>query len=493
MWLRIPVLVGTLLFAVPVRADGIVACWRFNENGGLTAGDLSGNNIHGTLLGSPTSPGWTPGIHYSGLLFGDAIDYVQFEHNDLFNFTTGFTISFYIKAAPGQIGSGEGIATILDKSHGAVDFTGWAVEAHAIDNAAISFALGTNTSIVEPRIGGVLDNSWHHVAITVNLEPELRIRGYRDGTLVTDFADTSTFIANNARPLLIGAFWNGPTGPLARQFAGILDEVRIYDRLLTQCELNGLMNLSEPEDCDGNWLHDPCTSDIDDDSIIDVCDNCPLIPNYDQSDCDLNGIGDACEPDSDGDGAADPCDNCPLLYNPTQWDCDTNGVGDACQIADCVFGDSTCTDCNSNDIMDPCELNDELVKLVKPNPAANNDFGFSVAISGDTAIVGSDSINSGTARVFVFLNDTIIYQANLVGSSIAADDQFGYAVAISGSTAVVGVPSDDHSDTFNAGSARVFVRTGNIWNQQSTLTTPGIAPYDRFGYSVAIDGDTILV
>ena len=87
-------------------------------------------------------------------------------------------------------------------------------------------------------------------------------------------------------------------------------------------------------------------SDMDQDGVNDLCDNCPSVANPDQTDTDNDGMGDACDesqqppscnaqnpnsPDSDGDGLVDACDNCPTTMNPGQEDSDHNGTGDACE------------------------------------------------------------------------------------------------------------------------------------------------------------------
>src|SRR5262249_51214074 len=86
-------------------------------------------------------------------------------------------------------------------------------------------------------------------------------------------------------------------------------------------------------DLDGDGVRDTLDPDDDNDTVLDVNDNCPTIYNPGQSDCDADGTGDACDTDfvdSDSDGLGDACDNCPDAFNPDQADTDGDGFGDAC-------------------------------------------------------------------------------------------------------------------------------------------------------------------
>jgi len=177
------------------------------------------------------------------------------------DFTTAFSLSFWINAPAVQNGSG-GIATIIDKAHGGSNgLTGWAVQARASEPGSISFALGVGAGFPEPRIAGVLDGTWHHVSILVSLSPTLLIRGYRDGVLVTNYGDGSTMIANNSGELRLGV-WHGDGTP-QRPFVGRLDDVRLFSGLLnTFCETGELSNPAGFTDCNANGLPDVC--DVDD-------------------------------------------------------------------------------------------------------------------------------------------------------------------------------------------------------------------------------------
>ncbi|KAH8377867.1 hypothetical protein KR093_007592 [Drosophila rubida] len=87
------------------------------------------------------------------------------------------------------------------------------------------------------------------------------------------------------------------------------------------------------EDRDIDLVGDACDSDIDgdDDGIQDSEDNCPMVSNSDQLDTDFDGKGDACDDDMDGDGVPNYRDNCPLAKNPEQLDANRNGKGDICE------------------------------------------------------------------------------------------------------------------------------------------------------------------
>jgi len=130
----------------------------------------------------------------------------------------------------------------------------------------------------------------------------------------------------------------------------------------------------------------------------------------------------------------------------------------------------------------------------------DDEFGYSVAISGDTIVVGARhddygaEIDAGSAYVFTRTGSTWSQQAHLFGGPGAnAGDEFGYSAAISGDTIVVGAVLDSTVAANFVGSANVFTRTGGTWSRQARLFADDPAQWDRFGNSVAISGDTIVV
>ncbi|MFZ5818263.1 MAG: BspA family leucine-rich repeat surface protein [Chloroflexota bacterium] len=121
-------------------------------------------------------------------------------------------------------------------------------------------------------------------------------------------------------------------------------------------------------------------------------------------------------------------------------------------------------------------------------------FGWSIAMLGDTLLVGmyGDDGGKGSAYVFTRSGATWNQQAKLTASDGAAGDRFGGSVAISGDTAIIGANLDDDKGT-NSGSAYVYTRSGSTWSQQQKLTASDGTPASNFGYSVAISGDTAIV
>jgi len=131
----------------------------------------------------------------------------------------------------------------------------------------------------------------------------------------------------------------------------------------------------------------------------------------------------------------------------------------------------------------------ELFKLTAFDTALGDGFGNSVAISGNTAIIGAAFKQSNAAAGAVYLFDLTTGQEllKLTASDAADHDVFGYSVAISGNTAIVGAPNDGT----RPGAAYLFdVSTGE---ELFKLTASGAAVGNSFGTSVAISGNKAIV
>ena len=141
----------------------------------------------------------------------------------------------------------------------------------------------------------------------------------------------------------------------------------------------------------------------------------------------------------------------------------------------------------------PCEE----TKLLASDGAGYDYFGHSVAINNDIVIVGADDdddngSNSGSAYIFSFDGLNWVQEAKLLASDGASGDGFGHSVAIYGDTAIVGVPYDDDNGS-NSGSAYIFHFDGSDWVEEAKLIASDGASYDCFGYSVAINNSTVIV
>jgi FG-GAP repeat protein len=138
-------------------------------------------------------------------------------------------------------------------------------------------------------------------------------------------------------------------------------------------------------------------------------------------------------------------------------------------------------------------------ELEASDGAGSDNFGFSVAISGETVVVGARSDDGaagpgqGSAYIFVRSGGVWSQQQKIEASDAASIDQFGSSVAVSGETAVVGAPNDDGVAGLDQGSAYVFVRSGGVWSQQQKLEASDAASIDQFGFTVAISGETVVV
>lgn len=146
-------------------------------------------------------------------------------------------------------------------------------------------------------------------------------------------------------------------------------------------------------------------------------------------------------------------------------------------------------------------------------------FGHSVAVSGDTMVIGAPgeesnttgvntppsgyARDSGAVYVFVRTGGLWIQQAHIKASNTGSGDRFGTSVAITGDTLVVGAIYEDSATTGvnsvpnesadGAGAAYVFVRQGGVWAQQAYLKASNAGSGDEFGHSVAVSGDTLIV
>lgn len=165
------------------------------------------------------------------------------------------------------------------------------------------------------------------------------------------------------------------------------------------------------------------------------------------------------------------------------------GISDNTAIVGAHFDDDAGANVGSAHVFDATTGN-QLFKLVASDARWHDNFGNSVAISDNIAIVGSYQ-NSGTGSAYVFDVKTGDQLFKLTGSDAGRDDLFGNSVAISGKTAIVGSVLHDPTRREDAGAAYLFDVTSG--EQLFKLTPSDIAQDDLFGYSVSISGNTAIV
>jgi hypothetical protein len=135
--------------------------------------------------------------------------------------------------------------------------------------------------------------------------------------------------------------------------------------------------------------------------------------------------------------------------------------------------------------------------LLGPKTTGYRSFGESVSISRNVIVIGApfDGPNGntrGAAYVYIRTGNKWSLQATLTPSDAADNQQFGTAVAIDDNVIVVGAFLDSTVQT-NAGAAYVFVRSGNAWVQRAKLRASNASAYAFFGSSVAVSGANIVV
>ena len=139
----------------------------------------------------------------------------------------------------------------------------------------------------------------------------------------------------------------------------------------------------------------------------------------------------------------------------------------------------------------------EEARLVASDPTTNAYFGDAVALSGDTALIGAPAgyLGSppGAAYVFAGSGSSWSQQARFVAVDEAPNDAFGWAVALSGDTAVIGAPGITVGTNGFAGAAYVFTRTGTDWALQTELQAADEVAGDQFGCSLALSGTRALI
>ncbi|MEU6719458.1 LamG-like jellyroll fold domain-containing protein [Nonomuraea sp. NPDC046802] len=212
----------TATFAPTPPDTGLVAAYGMNEGAGSTIGDASGNANTGTLSGTTWS---ASGRYGRALSFNGSGAYVNVPDSPTLRLTTGMTLEAWLNPA-----SLSGYRTALLKQH--ASGLAYGLWASADGNRPYAeIATGTDQGLLGTATLPL--NTWTHVTATYD---GTTLRLYTNGTQVAQRA-ASGVIRADAQPLRIGgsSLWG-------EYFAGLIDDVRVYNRALTPAEIQNDMN-----------------------------------------------------------------------------------------------------------------------------------------------------------------------------------------------------------------------------------------------------------
>jgi hypothetical protein len=121
-------------------------------------------------------------------------------------------------------------------------------------------------------------------------------------------------------------------------------------------------------------------------------------------------------------------------------------------------------------------------------------FGEAVSIYGDTAAVGAYNVDLGAGAVYIFEYDGTVWQESvkLVASDAASQDNFGYSIALDNDTLLVGARANEDFGSYT-GAAYIFERSNGLWTETNKLLASDASPNSRFGWDVDLAGDLAIV
>ena len=222
----------TTVADIAVADPDLQGWWTLDEGEGTTAVDWSGNGGHGSFVGEPQ---WVDGYQGSALEF-DGGEFVNCGDNAATGVTADFTLAAWVKLNPGNAGQYLGIGGKLSRLGGNADYMGYALVRHSSNVFRLWVGDGDAANIIGQAGSDVTytDTDWHHVA------------GVREGQLNMLYVDGVRQAAGNATSFVpsdlffqIGRQYSNTT--TQRQFNGKIDDVRVYNRALTDAQIAEVM------------------------------------------------------------------------------------------------------------------------------------------------------------------------------------------------------------------------------------------------------------
>lgn len=232
--------------AVTLASSDMAGYWKFDEGAGTSALDSSGNNNAGTLVNGPV---WTGGKKGNALSFDGLDDYVNAGSGATLDNLSAMTIAAWINpASMGENGRGR----IVAKSSGSnLPSIGWSFYVTSEVPNGIKFAVDHTSAHLEhaSAANAITLNQWQHVAVTWDgsrsyANAHIYVNGKEVAYAISDNA-VGTRASDAAQNLFIG---NNPA--LTRSFKGVIDDVQIYNRVLTPEEIAALAGGTTPPPSD---------------------------------------------------------------------------------------------------------------------------------------------------------------------------------------------------------------------------------------------------
>ena len=217
---------------------GLVGYWSFDEGSGNIAYDASGNGNHGTLINGPK---WSQGKIGDALQFDGKDDYVDCGNNNSISFpTNSFSVEVWLKT--NESCPNDYCGWILDTKLAGTLNSGYDM---FIQYGKITFRTANGSQLFSSAsLSNVNDDKWHHVVGIVDRENN-RLKIFVDGKEEYNFTQSFSGSFANTYPLLIGKYNTYGSGPYA--FNGLIDEVRIYNRALSENEIRYHYNHTLPK------------------------------------------------------------------------------------------------------------------------------------------------------------------------------------------------------------------------------------------------------
>jgi hypothetical protein len=138
----------------------------------------------------------------------------------------------------------------------------------------------------------------------------------------------------------------------------------------------------------------------------------------------------------------------------------------------------------------------QVQKLTPATPTSQGLFGQTVALDGDTLAIGHPQVaplGMGEVDVYVRVGGSWVFQQKLVPAGLTAGARAGSGLALEGDRIVIGAPMQLSGGNSAAGRAYVFERSGGVWTERTALASPTPIPNGVFGTAVAVEGDRIAV